>query len=191
MQLYTGINGIFNSILNGAQPISSVYCWIAERVKSLFFVFLTKQFGMHLQHTWPSANLYICVCWVTKSQGLMGFQAAAQAAGKIRFLGGLAAGRGLCALLHRPAARRGGERYQARTRQAGYTLPTPLLFLLSHSVLLSLAWQNCASAPLLCLPAHGSNLPVRHAKHLHVCVWTRVFLVEWNRRWKTIVSLRS
>lgn len=58
----------------------------------------------------------------------MGFQAAAQAAGKIRFLGGLSAGKSLCALLHRPAARRGGECYQGSTRQAGYTLPSPCFF---------------------------------------------------------------
>lgn len=31
------MNGIFNSILNGAQPISSVYCWFAKRVCFLSF----------------------------------------------------------------------------------------------------------------------------------------------------------
>lgn len=72
---------------------------------------------MHLQHTQPSANLRE---WLS-DQVLMGFQASAQAAGKIRFLGGLVAGRGLHDLLRRPAVRRGEQRYQGSTRQAGYT----------------------------------------------------------------------
>lgn len=155
--------------------MSSLYCRFAD-CSRLFFLSLKPSNLVCICSTCDHLQTCICVWWVTKSQGLMGFQAAAQSAGKIRFLGGLAAGKGLCALLHRPAAKRGGERYQGSTRQAGYTFPSPCFFTFPLCFTCSRLAEPCKRAPLLCIPAHGSNLPVHHAKHQHVSM----HMFEWE-----------
>lgn len=125
-----------------------------------------------------SAKLYMCAASDQVPEFLMGFQAAAQAGGKIRFLGGFCCRQGpLCP----PPQACGEERRRALSGQhkAGWVYspsPSPFFtFLLCFTFFLPgrTVWANPCCAPL-----HTGSISLYATLNICmfpcVCVWVRV-----------------